>query len=50
MDYAQAMTDGLKGLMLPLDLHDKKTLDPLMERIGDARIVMLGEASHGVGG
>ena len=22
-------------------------LDPLMERIGDARIVMLGEASHG---
>lgn len=27
------------------DLH--KSLNPLMERIGDARIVLLGEASHG---
>lgn len=27
------------------DLH--KSLDPLMERIGNARIVLLGEASHG---
>ena len=29
------------------ELKYDKDLDPLMERIGDARIVMLGEASHG---
>jgi erythromycin esterase len=35
----------LSGISRPLNSsHD---LDPLMERIGDARIVMLGEASHG---
>lgn len=28
-------------------LHDKNNLQPLYDRIGDARIVMLGEASHG---
>ena len=28
-------------------LIDKNSLDPLFKRIGDARIVMLGEASHG---
>ena len=28
-------------------LIDATSLDPLLERIGDARIVMLGEASHG---
>lgn len=28
-------------------LRSKASLDPLFERIGDARIVMLGEASHG---
>lgn len=28
-------------------LHSKAGLQPLFERIGDARIVMLGEASHG---
>ena len=28
--------------------HDlEHSLDPLMDRIGDARIVLLGEASHG---
>lgn len=29
------------------DLRDDQSLDPLMERIGDARFVLLGEASHG---
>ena len=28
-------------------LRDERDLDPLMERIGDARYVLLGEASHG---
>jgi len=28
-------------------LHNREDLDPLFNRIGDARIVMLGEASHG---
>src|SRR5690349_15785624 len=28
-------------------LKDKTDLNPLIERIGDANIVMLGEASHG---
>lgn len=28
-------------------LHSSKDLDPLLERVGDSKIVMLGEASHG---
>ena len=28
-------------------LHSMEDLDPLIEKIGNARIVMLGEASHG---
>src|ERR1051325_8960536 len=28
-------------------INSMKDLDPLLEKIGDARIVMLGEASHG---
>lgn len=31
-------------------LQHQQNIDPLMKRIGDARIVMLGEASHGTSG
>ena len=40
-----ALTDGLGRAMRPLRVVDD--LDPLLERIGDARWVLLGEASHG---
>ncbi|WP_175408263.1 erythromycin esterase family protein [Streptomyces sp. TRM64462] len=36
---------GIRGSALPLT--GPESLDPLMERIGDARYVLLGEASHG---
>jgi erythromycin esterase-like protein len=39
------LTDAVRSLARPLQTpHD---LDPLMERVGDARFVLLGEASHG---
>jgi erythromycin esterase-like protein len=37
--------DAVRGLARPL--RDPGDLDPLLERIGDARIVAIGEASHG---
>ncbi|PRY48690.1 erythromycin esterase-like protein [Geodermatophilus tzadiensis] len=37
--------DGLGGVARPL--RDAADLDPLLERIGDARVVAVGEASHG---
>ena len=37
--------DDIRALARPL--RDPADLDPLMERIGDARIVAIGEASHG---
>ena len=39
------MGDDLTGLARPLRTADD--LDPLLERVGDARVVLLGEASHG---
>ena len=39
------MVDAIRKQSHPLTSRDD--LDPLMKRIGDARIVMLGEASHG---
>jgi erythromycin esterase len=35
------------GMTHKLDNFNKKDLDPLLEHIGDAKHVLLGEASHG---
>ncbi|MDQ3949951.1 MAG: erythromycin esterase family protein, partial [Gemmatimonadota bacterium] len=40
-----ALTDGIRRIARPLQGPDD--LDPLIERVGDARYVLLGEASHG---
>src|SRR5688500_5561040 len=37
--------DDIRALARPL--QDASSLDPLLEAIGDARFVLLGEASHG---
>ncbi|MGY1609743.1 MULTISPECIES: erythromycin esterase family protein [unclassified Geodermatophilus] len=37
--------DDVRGLALPL--RDATDLDPLLARVGDARVVAIGEASHG---
>jgi erythromycin esterase len=39
------MTDDIAALAQPL--RNAADLDPLLERVRDARVVMLGEASHG---
>jgi erythromycin esterase-like protein len=39
------LLDTVRSLSLPLD--GMESLDPLIERIGDARFVLLGEATHG---
>jgi erythromycin esterase-like protein len=41
------VTDGDDIRALAQPLRDESDLDPLLERIGDARIVAVGEASHG---
>jgi len=43
MDYARSMSETLE--LLPL--RNNRDLDPLLESIGDKRLVFLGEASHG---
>jgi len=40
-NLAEALRDAAKALATPADL------DPLIDRIGDSRFVLLGEASHG---
>ena len=44
LDTKEAI-DSIKKNALPL--NNQQDLEPLMKRIGDSRIVMLGEASHG---
>ncbi len=44
-EEATVVSDDPRALALPLDAP--ADLDPLLERIGDARFVLLGEASHG---
>ncbi len=41
----EAALDEIRALARPLG--DRADLDPLVERIGDARVVLIGEASHG---
>jgi erythromycin esterase-like protein len=43
--YEVELNDTVRSLARPLD--NSEDLDPLMDRIGDARFVLLGEASHG---
>ncbi|MDT8387723.1 MAG: protein-L-isoaspartate(D-aspartate) O-methyltransferase [Thiogranum sp.] len=39
--------DEIRAQAEPFAAIDEASLDPLLERIGDARLVLLGEASHG---
>ena len=44
-DPTDALVREVRSLSLPL--YGWEDLDPLMERVGDAHYVLLGEASHG---
>ena len=41
----ERLIEGIQQAAKPL--KDDADLDPLLERIGDARFVLLGEATHG---
>ena len=43
----KALVDRMIQVAEPFDSVDDLPLDPLLERIGDSQIVLLGEASHG---
>lgn len=45
MTADQSLPEQLRNLSLPL--KTMKDLDPLLQQIGDSKIVLLGEASHG---
>ncbi|MFG1852660.1 erythromycin esterase family protein [Actinomadura geliboluensis] len=45
MNHDAADAGDVLGAVLPLEYEED--LDPLMDRIGDARCVLIGEASHG---
>lgn len=44
-EASEVLSEGVRRI--EHTLADSRSLDPLMERIGDARFVLLGEASHG---
>jgi erythromycin esterase-like protein len=43
----ETLAQKIASACQPFDAIETVALDPLLERIGDARIVLLGEASHG---
>jgi len=47
MPQPQCLGDWIAAQAEPFDTIDSVDLQPLMERMGDARIVLIGEASHG---
>jgi erythromycin esterase len=44
-EEAGALVHQVREMAQPL--HDARSLDPLLAQIGDARYVLIGEASHG---
>ncbi len=45
--WAQRGAESQEVRRVAFDLEDADDLDPLLERVGDAHVVLLGEASHG---
>lgn len=44
---SETLLNSLNNEIAPFDLHDKKTYETIAEKIGNARIVLMGEATHG---
>lgn len=47
MISVRLMSRRRPGKFAPLPIRSGRAVDPLMHLIGDARVVMLGEASYG---